>query len=259
MFPRSAHVIYEQSPLAEVICQLRFPPILRISSESPAMFQEQIRGAYPLFREKTGPAPLSLPEGLAHVLQVDLSVVPRGQNYDFLSEDEYWTVGLTREFIALSTTNYDTWEDFRNHLRLPLSRLVDLYSPAFFSRIGLRYRNLIRRSQVGLDESPWADLLEPHIAGELKGPEVAVKIKSAQRDILIATDVFDGDVRIRHGLVSDEKGEQCYTIDSDFFTTKRTDTGNAIEVLDEFNKIAGRLFRWCITDELHEALGPRPT
>ena len=69
-FPESPRVVYEQNPLDEVICQLRFPAVLRIDSESPVRFQEAVRNQYPLFQERTQvqAAVPGLPEPLAAML-----------------------------------------------------------------------------------------------------------------------------------------------------------------------------------------------
>jgi hypothetical protein len=40
-YPR---VIYKRNPIIGVVCELRFPPILRIAAEPPVAFQEWIRG-----------------------------------------------------------------------------------------------------------------------------------------------------------------------------------------------------------------------
>ena len=40
---------YARSPLVEVICQLRFPPILSINTEEPAQFQEAVRRDFPRY------------------------------------------------------------------------------------------------------------------------------------------------------------------------------------------------------------------
>ena len=40
VFPNSPRVIYERTPLRQVICQLRFRMILRVTAETPAVFQE---------------------------------------------------------------------------------------------------------------------------------------------------------------------------------------------------------------------------
>jgi uncharacterized protein (TIGR04255 family) len=61
LFPDVPRVIYEVNPLEEVICQLRFLPVLKIDTEPPAGFQEEIRAEYPLYESKS---PLRLPAGL---------------------------------------------------------------------------------------------------------------------------------------------------------------------------------------------------
>ncbi len=175
-FPDSPRVIYAQNPLIEVVCQLRFPPILRIDSEAPAALQEKIRAKYPLFKEKhISDLGIELPPEIAQLSNSVISTPLRTSriSYDFISADEQWRVGLTREFIALSTTKYERWEDFKAHLEQPLQVFIETYSPAFFSRVGLRYRDLIRRPRLGLENAPWSDLLKTPIAGELAAGEVA--------------------------------------------------------------------------------------
>ena len=49
MFSECERVNYAKAQLAEVICQLRFPTILRIGASEPAEFQERIREDYPRY------------------------------------------------------------------------------------------------------------------------------------------------------------------------------------------------------------------
>jgi uncharacterized protein (TIGR04255 family) len=51
-FPEIERIVYRNNPLTEVVCQLRFPPILSIESELPVKFQDAIREMYPSFQEK---------------------------------------------------------------------------------------------------------------------------------------------------------------------------------------------------------------
>ena len=60
-FPEAPRVLYELNPLHEVICQLRFPPVLRIETEVPSGFQERIRASFPYYEAKPS---LKLPAGL---------------------------------------------------------------------------------------------------------------------------------------------------------------------------------------------------
>ena len=47
MFSHETRCIYRKNQLAEVVCQLRFPEILKIETAVPADFQEAIRDEYP--------------------------------------------------------------------------------------------------------------------------------------------------------------------------------------------------------------------
>jgi len=47
-FPVVEDVHLANAPIREVICQVRFPTILRIAQGEPAEFQERIRGNFPV-------------------------------------------------------------------------------------------------------------------------------------------------------------------------------------------------------------------
>lgn len=51
MFSNDERVIYAKRQLVEVICQLRFPEILKIDVSEPADFQERIRRDYPQYEK----------------------------------------------------------------------------------------------------------------------------------------------------------------------------------------------------------------
>jgi uncharacterized protein (TIGR04255 family) len=254
--PTSDRVVYETDTLAEVICQLRFPPILRIEKETPADFQDRIRKEYPLFREQTGIAtPPGLPKEIANILKAQQK---QPASYEFLSEDGSHVLTLNRDFLALKSSNYGSWrESFRAKLEASVNALTEVYSPAFFSRIGLRYVNVIDRERLKLKDANWKDLLREHIAGELNDSDIASGIFLLAHETGFLLEDVPGKVTLRHGLSTHEKsGAQAFIIDSDFHIDDRTEIPDAFSRLDEFNIRAGRLFRWCITDRLHTAMEP---
>lgn len=260
-FPDSPRVIYAKNPLTEVICQLRFPAILRIDSEAPVAFQERIRHEYPLYQKGIRQELFlsSLPGPVAEGVEGGPGLGPLSGAHDFISADGCWTVGLTREFLALSTRNYLRWEEFRQHLELPLRSLTEVYTPPFFSRVGLRYQDVIVRSRLGLEESGWPELLRPYIVAELGSSDISGSVEAAVRFIIIHLEQTGGLVRIQHGLAQHPgTGESCYLIDSDFFIEGQTGGRDVETTLNAFNAQAGRLFRWCITEKLHLAMEPQP-
>jgi uncharacterized protein (TIGR04255 family) len=256
-FPDSARLIYRRNPLSEVICQVRFPPILRIEAEPPAPFQERVRAGYPLFRELQPDLPSgNVPPEIAGIVKAMLPNRARATAYEFASEDGAWSITLSRDALALKTAAYRRWEEFREHLEGLLAGLTELYRPAFFSRVGLRYVDVIQRSKLGLANQPWSELLKSPIAGEFAAPELAGQIEHAARELRVKL-AGEGSVMIRHGIAVEESSdEQCFIIDSDFFVERRLEPQHALGLFNDFNRKSGRLFRWCIQDALHRAMEP---
>lgn len=251
-FPHSDRVIYQRNPLIEVVCQLRFPTILRIETEVPAAFQERIREHFPEYRTSRP----SLPAGINLPREISDAMFGAGVAHEFETADGTAKLSLTRDFIALAVTDYSEWRVFRELLMAPQVALSEIYSPAYFSRVGLRYRDQIDRSALGLEQVPWSELLRPEVAGELAHPDIATKVKRIVREVLLAIPDGSGSIRIVHGLEG-ESEDAKYVIDADFFTDQRTPTGSTDDVLKGFNKRAGNLFRWCIKPKLHDAMEPR--
>jgi uncharacterized protein (TIGR04255 family) len=255
-FPDSPRVHYTQNPLIEVIVELRFPPILRIDSEVPARFQEIIRESFPLLGEEDSTPIPELPPELSQLIRASLQQqIPR-KTWRFTTEDTSWAVTLTRESFSLSTTAYKSWEEFRGRLEGLLGALRDEYHPSFITRIGLRYQNLIVRSLLGISGAPWSDLLQPHIAAEYSCTDLSPAIQEVVHRALIGLSA-NSKVNLRHGTAFKQgKNEPLYLIDNDFFTEEKTEVASVLCRLDHFNRESGRLFRWCITQRLHDAMGP---
>src|SRR5690242_14515855 len=95
LFPASPRYHYERAPLVQVVCQLRFPPILRIEAEPPAAFQERIRAIFPLV-EQVGAVNLPGAQIPPEMLQMLAATVKFG-GYQFLKEDRATQIALTND------------------------------------------------------------------------------------------------------------------------------------------------------------------
>lgn len=259
-FPEATRVIYKKNPLDQVICQLRFPPILKIDAEIPANFQEKIRKDFPnlattslwkleALQESKGQIP---PEVLRQALQSS-----GNKNYEFSSEDGQWKLNLTNAFIALTTNKYERWEKFKEKLLIPWTALVEIYSPAYFSRVGLRYIDVIRRSVLGLNNMAWHELIEPHLLGMVGAQGIRDQVQTFEAKYEIRLSDGESIVRVITKFVEPAgSSEICFMIDSDFFINKRIEIDAAMDKLGYFNQRATRLIRWSITDLLHESMEP---
>lgn len=257
MFPETPRWIYRKKPSEEVICQLRFPTILRIDAEAPASFQESIRQDYPIFQEKSNLGLSSgVPPQISRLFSADFPFgVAKG--YEFSSTDKLWTVHLDRDSLAVTTQAYERWEGFKDRFELPFRALCTVYRPRNFSRIGLRYRDVIHRDKLDLTDIRWRDLLNSHIACEFTSGEVSDYIQQAVHQVVIRDPDGKMQIFLQHGLAPpNPQSLNSYFIDSDFSVENETEVDDALATLDAFNSEARRLFRWCITDTLHEALEP---
>ncbi|MBI2842217.1 MAG: TIGR04255 family protein [Armatimonadetes bacterium] len=258
-FPESERVLYKKNPLAEVICQLRFPSILRIGADVPADFQDRVRNDYPIYSLQGPSVYPEIPPALADVMErINLPRPPGSVTHRFAAVDSKRYISLSQNFVALVEKEYSKWELFRQEMQKAEAAAREVYFPAFYSRVGLRYKDVISRQRLGLDGAKWKDLLKPHILGELGAADVEEQIVESRAETVInVPDVPDAHVRLVHGIVElTPTREECYLIDADFWIERKDGTYEPFDVLDRFNRLAGRLFRWAITDTLHNAMEP---
>jgi uncharacterized protein (TIGR04255 family) len=133
----------------------------------------------------------------------------------------------------------------------------------------LRYKDLIEREAIGLAGRPWNELLAPFIVGAYSSPELFEEPPTVQHDQSIQLSgqfVFSLDdcvLMLQTAVLqsSDEIPKRAFLIDSDFFhesPARAVTIDNIPGTLDTLHKNSGALFRACIQEPLHAALGPNP-
>jgi uncharacterized protein (TIGR04255 family) len=263
--PVTDREVYVRNPLAEVWAQLRFPPILRIETEIPAEFQDKIRGTYALYQRAlpAGELPPKVPAAIRNLIQ-GIGAAAGPVQHVFESQDHDWSVVLSRECLSVKTVSYSRWEEFRDRVSIVAGAFVDIYRPSAYSRVGLRYVDVVRRSILRLNDVSWSELLRPEIGGELTASEFGEDIDSMSRQLHCKLDGDNGFLTLKTGIALAEPGagggpkEKCFLIDSDFHTHRPTELNNVFATLDAFHRASGNLFRWAILPRLRDALGPQP-
>jgi len=258
MFSSESRCIYRESPLAEVICQLRFPEILTIGTTVPDAFQEAIREEFPQYmKRQESPAPklAGTPGNL--VLQNQTAVV----NHNFISSDGVWKVNLTSKFISLSCSKYTRWEEFAQKLDKPLAAFIQIYKPAYFERVGLRYVNFISRFSLGLEGVPFSNLIAPCYLGILA--EEDVKESATSRCSMDMDTAIRGGCRVKihagPGMVkrgNQQDQEIKFIFDQDLYMPGQVPVNLSAGALQTLHAQAFSIFRGAITDQLHEAMEP---
>lgn len=258
MFSNQERCIYRINPLADVICQLRFPEILAIEANPPVEFQEAIRDQFPQFhRRQEAPAPrLTGTPG-----NFSLQSQSPSTNYQFSSADGTWRVNLTSRFISLACSKYTRWEDFAAHLDKPLAAFIQIYKPAYFERVGLRYLNFISRRDLDLEVIPFSRLIAPCYLGVLMDEDV--KEASVSRSSVDAELSLRGGCRAKihagPGLVKrngQQEQEVKFIFDQDLYMPGQVPINLSTGALQTLHFQADSLFRGAITDLLHDAMEP---
>ena len=259
MFSHEPRCTYRNNQLAEVVCQFRFPEILKIAAEIPADFQEAIRAEYPRYQaRKENPLPKF--QGAPGNLQ--LQKQEPVTNYQFSSADGAWRVNLTSKFISVACSKYTRWEDFAKKLDKPLAAFIQIYRPAFFERIGLRYLNFISRKDLDLDGTPFRDLLQPQYLGLLADEQV--NEQATTRNSMDAELAIRGGCRAKihagPGMVTrngQSDKEIKFVFDLDLYMAGNVAVNLSAGALQTLHGQAFPIFRGAITDTLHDALEPK--
>jgi len=237
-----------------------------INEKQPVEFQERIRDNYPLLQ-------VTVEQQQQISLAIGAKETPpppriwqseAAKNHQFSSMDEKWHINLTSTFLALSTSNYDRWENFIQQLEEPLSALSEIYRPHFFERIGLRYVDLFKRSTLDLHGTDWTELIEPFVLGFMSNAEIKKDVRN--QSSFVELNIGNGaiaQINIGKGFVGDifnpstASNEESFIVDSDMYMThKKID-----ELHDSLNYLhdhSTRLIRAIITPKLHEAMEPSP-
>jgi uncharacterized protein (TIGR04255 family) len=243
-------VIYDSNPLIEVILQIRFPTFLRLQTELPSEFQGKILSKYPHYEVQEAielkmvsvNAPPAFSETKVHI---------------FLSADKKWRVSLGADSLSLSFREYKHWDEFKEQAEFCIATFFSIYPIKVITRVGLRYRDLINPRKIGKPNATWSRLINPSVLG----PMGAEKFSAFPLDAARWAQRFSvGDLKLNlQGGTAKQGDDHCYTLDFDVSLAKEMIVDGSLNTeLELLHRPVGPLFRWAITDELHDALGPKP-
>jgi uncharacterized protein (TIGR04255 family) len=251
------HPKLARSPLVNVVCQVRFPPVLSLGAEGPreellAALQRELDD-YPLFARVMGQEILLGPTGVQ-------ANEPQPTQFRFSSDDGLWNVGLALDSLSLQTTKYEHFNDFVERWRMISTAVQKLLAPSRQLRIGLRYVDELRVDGADRPQA-WSELLALEIlglAGSSKwGPTTT---QSFQEWVLQIESVR---CTLRHGFLPTEVHgrEPFYLLDSDCYVEEIVtfDPAAQVEHLDGFNDIAYDLFRDALSEKMYVMLEPEPS
>lgn len=246
-------VKYQKSPLVEVIFQLRFPTILSINVKQPSDFQDKIRENYPFYQEGNEPQSEMIIGTDGKPVQIKTS---NSKNYAFISVNEEYKVNLTSSFIAISTLKYTQWEDFKRQIEFVVPLFEEIYKPAFYTRVGLRYIDAITREDLGLANCKWSELIESHVLGIIS-TEIEDGIRSFVSEVEYQVPSSKALTKAHFELVHiNNRAEISFLLDCDYFIQDVTKKEDMHDVVDVLHSASSHFISSAITEKLSEAMDP---
>ena len=145
----------------------------------------------------------------------------------------------------------------------PLAAFIQLYKPAYFQRVGLRYLNIISRKALDLEGTPWHQLIAPAYLGALAQEDVGEdRILSCGYDLQVKLDsscaakihAGTGRLKVNNPNMAQDS-EVKFILDMDLSMGGNTPCGLAAPALETLHGHSSRVFEGAITDTLRDAMG----
>ena len=247
-------VIYKRNPLYEVTLQIKFPTILRINSEDPATFQDQIKSKFPIFRQEIqNQHEISLFPSQGNIPPLFRNI-SSNKIYLFISEDGKCKVSLANSYVSLSTLDYKHWEAFFGMFKDVLSKFTTTYHQDKFNHVDLRYIDVFDREKLELRDRRWSDLIAKPWIGNLSSDNENNMLASSVNEELRLDDVTRRKVTSR---LANKNGKQCFMIDSDFIYTSQMLFENWEQKCEMLHNYSDEFYQTTTTDVLKSAMEPQ--
>jgi len=249
-FESKPEIKLNRAPLDEVICQVKFSPILSISKNIPSEFQEIVRNRFPNY-EAVQNFVFQVP-GVGSTEGVSLEAPAK--SHIFMTKDGKSKASISSDFFAFSTTNYTHWFAFMENLITIEKGVAKVYNISTATRIGLRFINRFTLKNSNFHStnellSLFRDELTCIIKAEpWKDPnESLLQLITSDNKAKLA-------IRVAYGK---QKREPFFVLDFDYF-----EDGKVIPLKKFEDKISfyhSRIydaFRWCLKDDSLERFSP---
>jgi uncharacterized protein (TIGR04255 family) len=153
--PYEESVRYDSNFIRAAVCEFRYPTLLELEENPPVKLQRLLRKRYPHYSRKRG------------VSVGDAGVAPLGHRYQFESRSRDWTISVRASAVSLETSRYTEFEEFLDRVNELLSSAKNLLDTDFFTRVGLRYINVVSIDDSVLEGWINAKLISALLTNEL--------------------------------------------------------------------------------------------
>lgn len=246
-----------RSPLALVVCQVRFDEVLAVSDTRTLRAMHEAlggrHGQYPKAEKLIGQAmSIQFSAGAASA-----EARPQETGWRLSSPDGRWAITLMPTYVALETSAYTSWgDDFRPRLQRLIEATAEHIAPELEQRLGLRYVNRITEPRVTTPQE-WRGYIADEFLGVLLHEHLGPAARAAQQQIDLDLDqgILCG---LRHGFFVDPARDRALTYVLDFDVYREGalpfDPSDIMTTVDAFNTLVLQLFQQAITPQMRAVL-----
>lgn len=231
---------FKRNFLKQAVCELRFPTLMELGEQRPpSSFVKALRKDYPIL-EMNNEFTLGLGAGNAGSSNIHI----------FRSAKANWSVSLKENSLAIETTAYLGFDNLRERVLQIVDAAEKIIDSDFFTRIGLRYINVVKTE--GEEVTTW---INPFLTAPItSGSFVGINDFGGRMQLLAE----DGGCLFQHGIQlnhtnSDAPVRAEYLIDIDTYRTE-VSLSNTAAAIDIMHRQAFDLFDWALADKARNFL-----
>ena len=242
-----------RSPLDLVVCQLRFEARPQVRDAQLALaIDEALGGAQGRYvrLEQVQAQEVNFVVGPGAAPAVGPAQASSG--WRLQTADGQWIVSLMPDHVALETTHYTTWEDFRERMHELIDVTVQHIAPGIEQRLGLRYIDRISEVEAR-SPADWTRYLAAELLGLVLHEGLGSAVTAARQQVLL--DLNEGySCTFTHGFLPGEAERLNYVLDYDVHREggRPFDADLVKQALDVLHDDALKLFQASITPALYE-------
>lgn len=232
--PDREPVEFARNFIRTAVCELRFPTLMEIEGKALTRLQRDLRKSLPNYEKQrvVGVDATAGETGEAEVRHVFSS-----RKKDFVFTFRTWAIGI-------EATKYTRFEDFFRLVADVLDVAVPVIDSDFFTRVGLRYLNLIP-----IEDGDFSGWMNPELVGPLERGVFGTVSRYLQE---IRGRAKGGSYTFKHGFV--QQDQAAYLLDYDFFA-EDVEIPETADILRAFRREAFSFFMWSIGPKVLDRLG----
>jgi uncharacterized protein (TIGR04255 family) len=170
------------------------------------------------------------------------------------SADGQWVASVTPDHVALETTRYAGWDEFRDGMVELLNATAEQLAPGIEQRLGLRYIDRISEVEAHAP-ADWEPYLTRELLGLVVNGELGPAVTAARQQLLLNLGEGFG-CAFTHGFLPGDGGRVDYLLDYDLSREggRPFSAGGIRDALETLHLDALKLFHASVTPALLDIL-----